>query len=104
MGQRIGYPSNSYKVASAGSTPACPTFCFFTLFWSIIMKTFLAGALGFFLSQTLCLTTYILWEEFRPEKPMQFNLMMVPPGTQVDPDKFSSEEMFKFQALQENVS
>ena len=26
LGQRIGYPSNSYKVAYAGSTPACPTF------------------------------------------------------------------------------
>ena len=67
------------------------------------MKTFLAGALGFFLSQTLCLTTYIVREEFGPEKPMEFNLMMVPPGTQINPDKFSSEEMFKFEALQENV-
>ena len=51
--------------------------------------------LGFFLSQTLCLTTYIMWEEYRPQKPMQFNLMLVPPGTQVDPNKFSSEEIYK---------
>jgi len=63
------------------------------------MKTFLAGALGFFLSQTLCLTTYIVWEEFRPNEPMQFNLMMVPPGTEIDGDSFSNEEMFKFEKL-----
>ena len=59
------------------------------------MKTFLAGSLGFFLSQTLCLTTYIVWEEFRPNEPMQFNLMMVPPGAQIDADSFSNEEMYK---------
>ena len=59
------------------------------------MKTFLAAALGFFLSQTLCLTTYIVWEEFRPTAPMQINLMMVPPGAQIDGDSFSNEEMYK---------
>ena len=59
------------------------------------MKTFLAAALGFFLSQTLCLTTYIVWEEFRPTAPMQINLMMVPQDSQVNPDSFSSEEMYR---------
>ena len=54
------------------------------------MKTFLAMALGFFLSQTLCLTTYIVWEEFRPTAPMQINLMMVPQDSQINPNKFSS--------------
>ena len=69
-----------------------------------MMQTFLGFMLGFFLGLSLCLGVYVIWEEFRPQEPMQFNLMMVPPGTQVDPDKFSSEEMFKFEALQENVS
>lgn len=103
MGQRIGHPSNSYKVASAGSTPACPTFCFFTL-RSFVMQTFLGFMLGFFLGLSLCLGVYVIWEEFRPQEPMQFNLMMTPPGTQLDPNKFSIDDMLKFEAISEYVS
>ena len=103
MEQRIGYPSNSYKVAYAGSTPACSTFLFFTL-WSFIMKTFLGFMLGFFLGLSLCLGVYVVWEEYRPQKPMLFNLMMQPNDVPLDPDKFSNDDMLKFEAISGYVS
>ena len=45
---------------------------------------------GFFMALSICLGAYVVWEEVRPTEPMEFNIMIVPQGSQVNPNTFSS--------------